>query len=206
MTEAIRSAKFILSVKDLDKAPRPGFPEYAFIGRSNVGKSSLINMLAGNKNLAKISSTPGKTQLINYFLIDESWYLVDLPGYGYAKRSKALRAEWDKLIRNYLLNRTNLVCTFLLIDSRLDPQENDINFMEWLGSNQLPFVIVFTKTDKLGKTELQKKLARYRRFLLKTWAELPPLFISSAIDRRGKDDILDYIAVNNQMFLKKFGN
>ena len=206
MTDEIRSAKFLLSVKDLDKAPKPAYPEYAFIGRSNVGKSSLINMLTGRKNLAKTSSTPGKTQLINYFLIDEGWYLVDLPGYGYAKRSKAMRAEWDKLIRNYLLTRANLVCTFLLIDARLDPQEKDVGFMEWLGSQQLPFAIVFTKTDKLGKTELQKKLAKYRKFLLKSWTELPPSFISSATDRRGKEDILEYIAGNNRMFLENFRN
>lgn len=200
----IRNASFVISVKDLDKAPKPGMPEYAFIGRSNVGKSSLINMLTGRKNLAKISSTPGKTQLINYFLIDEEWYLVDLPGYGYARRSKAMRSDWEKMIRNYLLKRTSLVCTFLLIDSRLEPQDNDVRFMEWLGEHQLPFIMVFTKSDKLGKGVLQKNLVRYRKSLSASWAELPPSLVSSATTGMGQEEILAIISENNRLFRESF--
>lgn len=195
----IKNSKFIISSTDVSSCPKADMPEYAFIGRSNVGKSSLINMLAGKKNLAKISGAPGKTQLINHFLINKSWYLVDLPGYGFAKASKSDREKWGEMIHKYLIKRTNLLCTFILIDSRHEPQKSDIDFIEWLGVNQLPFVIVFTKTDKLKKNQLQQNIDNYKEFLLKSWLELPQMFITSATSVLGKNDILKFVDETNKI-------
>jgi len=189
----IKHAKFIMSNTDYRKCPPPEMPEFAFIGRSNVGKSSLINTLVARKNLAKTSGTPGKTQLINHFLINEEWYLVDLPGYGYAKASKTSRAKWEKMISGYLLNRDNLVTTFILIDSRLEPQKVDQEFMTWMGENGISFVIAFTKTDKLTKTKLAGNLKAWKEFLQKYWEELPLSILTSSKTKKGKDDILKVI-------------
>lgn len=167
--------------------------EFAFIGRSNVGKSSLINMLTGQKALAQTSATPGKTLLINHFLINEDWYLVDLPGYGYAKRSKDGRAEIVRIIKDYILNRTQMTCLFLLIDGRHKPQKIDMEFMEWLGENGVPFCIVFTKLDKLSSNAAKHATASYCSTLLESWEELPPVFRTSSVDRRGRQEILNYI-------------
>lgn len=194
----IRSAKFVVSNTDVTKCPKTNLPEYAFIGRSNVGKSSLINMLTGNKKLAKISGQPGKTQLINHFIINDSWYLVDLPGYGFAKASKQKRNAWMKMINKYLGHRQNLTCLFVLIDSRLKPQAIDIEFIINIGKNSVPFAIAFTKTDKLSKHALQKNIEVYKNELYKTWEQLPEIFISSSRDFRGKEQILGYIeTINN---------
>lgn len=194
----IKSAEFVISSTSFDKCPKANFPEYAFIGRSNVGKSSLINMITGEKKLAKISSTPGKTQLINHFLINKSWYLADLPGYGYAKISKETRAKWEKMIRGYLLKRKNLLSTFILIDSRIEPQTSDLEFMEWMGERKLPFVIIFTKTDKLKNNELTKNIEHYRNALNESWEELPCMILSSTILTKGKEEILGYIEETNK--------
>ena len=194
----VKSAAFIMSNTALDACPKDQLPEYAFIGRSNVGKSSLINMLTGRKLLAKISSKPGKTQCINHFLINEAWYLVDLPGYGYAQTSKTQRDAFQKMIADYLLKRKTLVTTFLLIDSRLEPQKKDLDFIDWLGTNQIPFVIVFTKTDKLSATQWAKNLSNYKKKLEETWEELPMLFASSAVRKTGRQDLLDFIGETNQ--------
>ena len=199
----IKNAQFVISSKSYIKCPISDMPEYAFIGRSNVGKSSLINMITGEKKLAKTSSTPGKTQLINHFIINESWYLADLPGYGYAKISKETRSKWQKMIRGYLLNRTNLLNTFILIDSRIEPQQNDLEFMEWMGTQRIPFVIVFTKSDKLNKSELSSNINNYKKVLAESWEELPPMIISSALTRVGKDEILDFIEETNKIFEKE---
>lgn len=196
----INSAAFVLSNTDIKKCPAPTLPEYAFIGRSNVGKSSLINMLCGRKKLAKTSGTPGKTQLINHFIINENWYLVDLPGYGYAKTSRSESAKWQKFITEYLLKRENLMCVFVLIDSRLKPQKIDLEFMEWLGENEIPFAIIFTKLDKLTNTEKRNFTTAYSKEMLKTWEEMPSYFISSAVDNTGRDEILDYIGEINSDF------
>ncbi len=196
------SAKFEASSTSYKGCPKTQKPEYAFIGRSNVGKSSLINMLAGSKNLAKTSQTPGKTQLINHFLFDESWYLVDLPGYGFAKVSKQEKESWHKMIKNYLQHRENLLNTFVLIDIRLEPQAIDLEFFEWMGTQQLPFAIVFTKTDKLSSTQLQKNLQQYTQEMLKTWEELPDYFLSSAIKHLGREEILSYIKAINEAYAK----
>lgn len=196
----IKSAEFVISATDLKKCPKPNFPEYAFVGRSNVGKSSLINTLTGRRKLAKISGAPGKTQLINHFLINKKWYLTDLPGYGYAKASKKDKAKWKKMTENYILNRINLLCLFVLIDSRLEPQKPDMEFMGWLGKNQIPFAMVFTKTDKLSKNELDKQFATYKEHMLKTWEELPQNFLSSAKTGFGKNEILDFIEETNKIF------
>lgn len=182
-----------MSNSDVKKCPEPDKPEYAFIGRSNVGKSSLINMLTGKKRLAKTSSTPGKTQLINHFLIDERWYLVDLPGYGYAKVSKKHKDKFQTYIVDYILKRKNLYCLFVLIDSRHEPQQIDMEFIGWLGEKEVPFALVFTKTDKLSRTKLAGNLAVYEKKMLKDWAELPPLLISSAEKGTGKGEILSFI-------------
>lgn len=195
----INSARFTTSSPSLEKTPNTTLHEYAFIGRSNVGKSSLINMLTRKKNLAMTSSTPGKTMLINHFLIDDSWYIVDLPGYGYAKRSKTEIAKLDNMIRGYILGRMQMTNLFLLIDSRLAPQKIDLEFMEWLGENEVPFSIVFTKLDKLGKNAGKANVANYCQKLLETWEELPPIFLSSAEDGRGRDEILDYISQLNKL-------
>ncbi len=194
----VKTAKFIISNTDYKKCPEPNKPEYAFIGRSNVGKSSLINMLCNHKTLAKTSSTPGKTQLINHFEINGSWYLVDLPGYGYAKVSKKERGKWHKIISDYVLKRENLYCLFVLIDARIEPQKIDLEFMEWLGVSEVPFAMVFTKTDKLKANELAKNIARYKKEMLKEWEEMPLHFISSSVTKKGKDEILTFIdGVNN---------
>lgn len=196
----IKEAVFITSNSKIDKLPAATLPEYAFVGRSNVGKSSLINMLCARKALAKTSAKPGKTITINHFLIDNSWYLVDLPGYGYAKRSKLARDQWAVLMDAYLLKRTNLVCTFILIDSRLSPQASDLELMEWMAERQLPFVLVFTKSDKLGATNLEKAIAVYKEQLLLNWEELPEMIITSSEKARGRDELLDFIQSNNQLF------
>jgi len=196
----INSAEFLLSSSNPDKCPKPDKPEYAFIGRSNVGKSSLINMLTNHKNLAKTSSTPGKTQLINHFLIDNFWYLVDLPGYGYAKSSKKNRKLWYGTSEKYIKARNNLMCMFLLIDSRLVPQRIDLDFMEYLAINEIPFVLVYTKTDKLSKNELQSNVAHYKKILLQTWEQLPPVFISSAETKQGRSELLQFIEETNKLF------
>ena len=189
----IITADFLCSNTDYKKCPAPDKPEFAFIGRSNVGKSSLINMLTSRKGLAKTSGTPGKTQLINHFLINNTWYLVDLPGYGFAKTSQANREKWELMIRDYLENRENLLSTMVLIDARIKPQLIDLEFMQWMGENHLPFAIIFTKTDKLTKNELASNLSAYKKKLLDYWEELPPLFITSAESTLGKDAVLNYL-------------
>lgn len=198
----IHKAEFLISNTDVKAAPEGRMPEYAFIGRSNVGKSSLINMLTGKKGLAKISQTPGKTRLINHFVINESWYLVDLPGYGYAKISQTERKKWKTMINAYLLKRPNLVNTFILIDVRHDPQKIDLEFMEWMSMKQLPFSIIFTKADKLGKNKLEENVSRYVKEMLKTWEDMPPFFVSSAMSKMGRDEIIQYIESNNKMYEK----
>lgn len=190
----IKTASFVVSNTDHKLCPTDGKPEFAFIGRSNVGKSSLINLLTGNKKLAKTSGTPGKTQLINHFEINEKWYLVDLPGYGFAKASKVSRMKWEKFISDYLLERKTLINTFVLLDSRLEPQKIDLEFMNWCGEKGIPFSMVFTKIDKLSSTQLQKNLAVYKKEMLKYWDELPPVFTSSSESKFGKEKILNYIA------------
>ncbi len=196
----IKSAIFQCSNTRTDKLPPPILPEYAFIGRSNVGKSSLINMLVQKKGLAKTSQTPGKTQLINHFLINEHWQLVDLPGYGYAKTSRSNRSDWEKFIRYYLRNRENLQCVFVLIDSRLSPQKIDIEFCSWLGENGIPFLLIFTKADKQSKVQSEKNVALFRKSLLDFFEEVPPHFISSAETEQGREEILAFIHDINQGF------
>lgn len=199
----IKKAEFVISNTDYKLGPTDGKPEYAFIGRSNVGKSSLINMLTGNKNLAKTSGKPGKTQLINHFIVNDEWYIVDLPGYGYAKASKQSRAKWEKFIVEYLTNRESLVTIFVLLDSRLEPQKIDLEFMNWCGEKQLPFSMVFTKMDKLSSTALQKNLAKYKKEMVKYWDEIPPLFTTSAESKFGQEKLLNYIGeLNNAIFGK----
>mgnify|MGYP001482142230 FL=1 len=193
----IKSADFVISNTDIDKCPKERIPEYAFIGRSNVGKSSLINMLTGRKSLAKTSGKPGKTQLINHFKINDNWFLVDLPGYGYAKVSKKDRSIFAKFIYEYLEKRENLICTFVLVDSRHEPQKIDMLFMEWLGQNQIPFVIVFTKMDKLSSSQLNKNMSKYKAEMLKTWEDIPQTFRSSAESGLGKIEILKFIEQTN---------
>jgi GTP-binding protein len=189
----IEDASFLISNTTFKKCPQDGRPEFAFIGRSNVGKSSLINMLTGKKKLAKTSSTPGKTQLINHFIINDEWYLVDLPGYGFAKASKKSRQSWEIFITEYLLHRERLMTTFVLIDARLAPQKIDLEFMNWCGGKGIPFSIVFTKTDKLSSSALQKNLLAYRKELLKFWDELPPIFVTSSASKFGREPVLNYI-------------
>jgi len=190
----ITSATFLISNTDYKKCPQDDVPDFAFIGRSNVGKSSLINMLCNHKNLAKTSSKPGKTQLINHFSInDKQWYLVDLPGYGYARTSKTNREQWEGMIVNYLCERENLYCIFVLIDSRLEPQKIDLEFIDWLGEQGLPFVLAFTKTDKISPVQVDKNIAAFKRELSKSWDEIPPIFKTSANEKKGKDEILEFI-------------
>jgi len=189
----IKQARFLISNTDVKKCPAPDRPEYAFIGRSNVGKSSLINMLVGQNSLAKVSVRPGKTQLINHFIVDESWYLVDLPGYGYAKISISVKDKFQKLISNYILNRENLYCLFVLIDVRHSPQKIDVEFITWLGENHIPFAIIFTKADKLGKVSVAKNVGAYSQELKKLWEELPPILVSSSLDGTGRDEIISFI-------------
>ena len=196
----IKQAEFIQSNTDWRKCPPPTMPEYAFIGRSNVGKSSLINMLTGNNKLAKVSATPGKTITINHFIINDEWYLVDLPGYGFAKRSQKDREMWKKMLDDYILNRQNLVMTFVLVDSRIEPQKIDLDFISGLGENQVPFAIVFTKTDKLGSGQLAANIETYKKTLLKEWEELPTIIVTSSEKKIGRDEVLDLIEKYNKEF------
>lgn len=193
-------ANFVISSPDVNKCPDPDKPEYAFIGRSNVGKSSLINMLAGRRKLAKISSTPGKTMLINHFIINEQWYLVDLPGYGFAKRSKTERTKWERMIRKYILNRTNMLTLFLLIDIRIEPQKIDLEFIDWLGISNIPFVITFTKADKLKLPQIALKVNNYKNKLSESWEDIPPMIVTSATTALGKDEVLNFIENTNKVF------
>lgn len=189
----VNSARFVISNSTAAGCPAEMRHEFAFIGRSNVGKSSLINMLTGQKGLAMTSSTPGKTMLINHFLVNDQWFLVDLPGYGYAKRSKADREKLMKMIKGYILTRAQMTCLFLLIDGRHDPQKIDLEFMEWLGENEVPFCIVFTKLDKMSSSAAKAQTANYCASLLDRWEELPPVFRTSSVDKRGRVEILSYI-------------
>jgi len=189
----IHSAEFIISNTDHLKCPATKQPEFAFIGRSNVGKSSVINMLTNHKSLAKTSSTPGKTQTINHFKINDSWYLVDLPGYGYATISLKVKEGWSKMIEDYLLKRENLFCTFILIDSRLKPQKLDLEFITWIGQRGLPMALLFTKSDKLKRGELARTKKTFMDALAETWEELPPFFVTSAEKRLGRNEVLDFI-------------
>lgn len=194
----IKSAEYIISNADARKCPEGNIPEYAFIGRSNVGKSSLINMLTERAALAKTSATPGKTLLINHFLINKEWYIVDLPGYGYAKRSKDSRDKFRKIIEGYILRREQMTNLFVLVDARHDPQKIDLEFMEWLGENGVPFSIVFTKMDKLGKVVGVANVNKYLKKLKESWEELPPYFMTSSEDRRGREELLAYIEEINE--------
>jgi GTP-binding protein len=196
----IHSASFVKSSSKLDQCPDQSKPEFAFIGRSNVGKSSLINMLTGWSKLAKISVHPGKTRTINHFIINDEWYLVDLPGYGYAKVSAGLRTSWIREVENYILNRENLLCLFVLIDSRIKPQASDLNFLEMAGLKQIPLARVFTKSDKVKQDQLHESLEIYDRLMLEKWEELPPTFITSAVKKKGRDEILDFIENSISIF------
>lgn len=193
----IKSAEFVISNSKVDHCPNSSLPEYAFIGRSNVGKSSLINMLTGRKTLAKTSAKPGKTQLINHFLINKNWHLVDLPGYGYAQVSKKAKRTFQKFITVYFEKRKQMVCAFVLIDSRHQPQPIDMEFMKWLGEHGIPFCLIFTKADKLKEKELISNIENYKAEMLKIWEEMPKYFITSATSKLGKEDILNYIEVLN---------
>lgn len=196
----IKTAEFVISNSKVDHCPNSSLPEYAFIGRSNVGKSSLINMLTGRKSLAKTSAKPGKTQLINHFLINKNWHLVDLPGYGYAQVSKSTKKVFQKFITAYFEQRKQMVCAFVLIDSRHSPQPIDMEFMQWMGENAIPFCIIFTKADKLKPKVLDKHIANYKAEMLETWEEMPEFFITSASAGLGKDEVLDYIeSINEQL-------
>lgn len=196
----IKSAEFVVSNSRVEKCPTTGLPEYAFIGRSNVGKSSLINMLTGRKGLAMTSQKPGKTQLINHFVINKEWHLVDLPGYGYARLSKDGRDGLRRMIEDYVLERRELVCLFVLLDARLEPQKIDLEFIEWLGEESVPFALVFTKADKLSKGKLSANISAYKDRLLEGWEELPPLFITSSEERTGREELLNYIeGINNTL-------
>ncbi len=197
----VKSAEFICSNTQISKLPPPVKPEYAFIGRSNVGKSSLINMLTAKKGLAKTSQTPGKTQLINHFLINDTWYIVDLPGYGYARASKSKKSDWDKFIHSYLDKRESLQCVMVLIDSRLEPQKIDLEFCNWLGEKGLSFVLVFTKADKQSSVKTDQNIAKFKKALLTTFEDAPPYFITSAELHSGRDEILAFISGINQHFV-----
>jgi GTP-binding protein len=196
----VKSAEFVCSNTQVSKLPAPVKPEYAFIGRSNVGKSSLINMLTGKKGLAKTSQTPGKTQLINHFIINDNWYLVDLPGYGYARISKSKKEDWNKFIRTYLDKRENLQCVMVLIDSRLEPQKIDLEFCNWLGEHGLPFVLIFTKADKQSSIKTDQNVAKFRKALTATFEEAPQCFITSSENQIGKDEVLGFIDEINKGF------
>lgn len=189
----IKQAEFVSSVADVKKCPPPDKPEFAFIGRSNVGKSSLLNMLTNRRNLAKTSNTPGKTQTINHFIINDHWYMVDLPGYGYARVSKEKREGFGKIIENYVLRRENLHCLFILIDSRLEPQKIDLEFIQWAGEKEIPLCLLFTKSDKLTKNQLKKSIGLYQSTLQNSWDELPVMFITSATTKSGKEEVLSFI-------------
>lgn len=196
----IKTAVFISSVVDQEKLPKPLKPEYAFIGRSNVGKSSLINMLCNLRKLAKVSNTPGKTRTINHFLIDDAWYLVDLPGFGYAKTSKTERSKWTGFTYEYLKTRDSLLCICVLLDIRLEPQKIDLEFMEWMGNQELPFAMIFTKADKLGKTVIQKNIAAYQKKMLETWEVMPPYIVTSSETKLGKEELVKFIQKTNKLF------
>jgi GTP-binding protein len=193
----INTATFVISNTDVSRCPTERVPEYAFIGRSNVGKSSLINMLTNHKKLAKTSGKPGKTQLINHFKINDTWFLVDLPGYGYAQVSKTKRKSFQSFIKDYFLQREQLVCTFVLVDSRHEPQKIDLEFMAFLGENGIPFAIIFTKTDKLANSKLNKNITKYKKDILKTWEVVPTHFITSSETEMGKDDVINFIEQTN---------
>lgn len=194
----IKDAKYIISNTDVHKCPQDGLPEYAFIGRSNVGKSSLINMLTGRNKLAMTSATPGKTLLINHFLVNNEWYIVDLPGYGYAKRSKTMRGQFEKIITDYIIHREKMTNLFVLIDSRLEPQKIDLQFIHWLGENGVPFALIFTKTDKQSKGKTNANVEQFMNTLKEEWEELPQYFVSSAITKTGREEILEYIESINK--------
>lgn len=198
----IKDARFIISNTDYRKCPQDGKPEYAFIGRSNVGKSSLINMLTNRKGLAMTSSTPGKTLLINHFLINNAWYLVDLPGYGYARRGKKERDRLKKMIQDYVLGRMQMTLLFVLVDSRHEPQQIDLKFIQWLGENGIPFALVFTKSDKLSSTRLHLRIENYKQTLYESWEELPPIFITSSEKGTGREEVLNYIEQINKKLKK----
>lgn len=205
-TMKINTAEFIVSNSEVDKCPKERLPEYAFIGRSNVGKSSLINMLTNHKNLAKTSSKPGKTQLINHFKINNNWFLVDLPGYGYARVSKKTKAVFQQFITDYFERREQLICAFVLIDIRLEAQKIDLEFMEYLGESEIPFAIIFTKADKIGKTKVASHVAAYKKQMLaNNWAEMPQYFITSSLEATGRDAILEYIDQINEDIFKNEG-
>lgn len=198
----IKSALFVKSSKALSECPKPEFPEYAFTGRSNVGKSSLINIICGKKGLAKTSVTPGKTRLINHFIINESWYIADLPGYGYAKISRETRAKWEKTTNNYLLKRENLMSVFILVDLRIEPQQSDLEIINRLGKKEIPIVIIFTKADKIKKSEVSVNKNTFLNKLCETWEQLPPHIVSSSKTELGKSEILDFIENTNKAFIK----
>lgn len=194
----IKTAEFVISNSDVAKCPTGNLPEYAFIGRSNVGKSSLINMLTGRNGLAKTSATPGKTLLINHFLVNNEWYIVDLPGYGYASRGKEIREQLARMIKSYIMKREQMVNLFVLVDSRHKPQKIDLEFITWLGENGVPFSLVFTKLDKLGNQAGLRNVEEYKQALTEQWEELPPVFVTSSVDGRGRDELLDYIEQINK--------
>ncbi len=200
----ISSAEFIKSSASFRDCPKEPFPEYAFLGRSNVGKSSLINMLVDRKKLAKTSGTPGKTRLINHFLINSSWYLCDLPGYGFAKVSKSIREKWDKIIKDFMIKRPNLMCSFVLLDIRHEPLKNDLDFLSWIGSHALPLALVFTKADKLSKGRLEKNISEYRKILSAQWEPLPLMLVTSSMTGQGREDILKLVAKWNADFKPTF--
>ncbi len=193
----IEKSLFIKSSSTLESCPKPVYPEYAFIGRSNVGKSSLLNMLTNIRNMAKTSSTPGKTQLINHFLINNEWYMVDLPGYGYIEKAKRKKDDILILITDYILNRKNLICLFILLDCRHDPQNIDLEFIKWAGVNKIPFVLCFTKADKILVSLLDKRMQNYKKVLLKSWQTLPEIFITSSVNKTGREEILNFILDTN---------
>jgi GTP-binding protein len=194
----IKKSKFIKSSSTLESCPEPVYPEYAFIGRSNVGKSSLLNMLTNIRNLAKTSGTPGKTKLINHFLINNEWYMVDLPGYGYMENAKRKIEDIMILVSDYILNRKNLICLFILLDCRHDPQIIDLEFIKWIGINKIPFVLCFTKADKISKSLLDNNIKNYRKILLKSWQSLPDIFITSSVNKTGREEILNFILNTNK--------
>jgi GTP-binding protein len=199
---SIKKSEFVKSSQNCEQCPKVDKPEYAFIGRSNVGKSSLINMITERKHLAKVSSTPGKTQLINHFIIDDEWYLVDLPGYGFAKKSKTLRESFSKIITDYVTNRQDVICFFVLVDIRHSAQKIDLEFMRMLGEGGVPFAIVFTKADKLGKIILKQKVEDYKKVLLTEWEELPEVFVTSSLNSLGRDELVEYIRSVNKVIAK----